>query len=206
MPTPVQALLVVDVQNDFCPGGALAVEEGDTVVPVLNRYIEIFAKENKPVIASRDWHPRHTKHFRDFGGPWPIHCVQNTSGAAFHPALKLPSSAIIVSKGMDPVQDSYSAFQAVDEQGRSLRDLLKELGVQELWVGGLATDYCVRASVLDALEDFKVKLLADAIKGVNIKPDDSQKAIEEMFKAGAKEMTLGKILSTKSEARDFNVK
>ncbi len=185
MSAPCRALLVVDVQNDFCPGGALAVAQGDRVVPVLNRYIEIFSKDKNPVIASRDWHPRQTSHFKEFGGPWPVHCVQNTPGAAFHPALKLPSQAIIVSKGMDPEKDSYSAFQAVDERRRPLWDILKELAVQELWIGGLATDYCVKASVLDALQHCQVRLLADAVKGVDLHPGDSQKAMEAMIKAGA---------------------
>ncbi len=184
------AFLVVDVQNDFCPGGALAVAQGDRVVPVLNRYIEIFSKDKNPIIASRDWHPRQTKHFKEFGGVWPVHCVQNTTGAAFHPALKLPPRTIIVSKGMDPEKDSYSAFQAVDERGRPFLEILKDLDVKELWIGGLATDYCVKASVLDALKHFKVNLLIDAVKGVNIKPDDSQKAMDEMIKSGAVRITL----------------
>ncbi len=193
------ALLAVDVQNDFCPGGALAVKQGDRVVPALNRYIEFFSKDKTPVIASRDWHPARTKHFKDFGGPWPVHCVQNTPGADFHPSLKLPAQAIIVSKGMDPSMDSYSAFQAVDERGRPLREILNDLGVKELWIGGLATDYCVKASVVDALKDFKVKLLTDAIAGVNIHPDDARAAVEEMLKAGAREMTLEQVPITKKQ-------
>lgn len=185
-----QALLIVDMQNDFCPGGALAVADGDQVVPILNRYIDFFSRNKNPVITSRDWHPRQTKHFKEFGGLWPVHCVQNTPGAAFHPALKLPARTIVVSKGMDLGKDSYSAFQAIDEKGRPLQDILRDLGVKELWIGGLATDYCVKASVLDALKDFKVKLLMDAIKGVNIHPDDARTAIEEMLKAGATKITL----------------
>ncbi|MBI5415350.1 MAG: bifunctional nicotinamidase/pyrazinamidase [Candidatus Omnitrophica bacterium] len=185
-----RALLIVDVQNDFCPGGALAVVDGDKVAAVLNKYIAAFVKQDALVIASRDWHPRKTKHFKEFGGPWPAHCVQNTPGAAFHPALKLPARTIVVSKGMDPDKDSYSAFQAVDGRRRPLRDILKDAGVKELWVGGLATDYCVKASVLDALKHFKVYLLTDAIRGVDINPGDSKKAIDEMLKAGAREMTL----------------
>ncbi len=185
-----QALLIVDVQNDFCPGGALAVGSGDQVVPVLNKYIDIFSKRKLSVVASRDWHPLQTTHFKEFGGPWPAHCVQNTPGAAFHPDLKLPSEVIVVSKGMDPSKDSYSAFQAADAQGRGLLDILREKDVKELFVGGLATDYCVKASVLDALEHFKVNLLMDAIKGVDVHPRDSQKAIQEMTAKGAKPITL----------------
>ena len=185
-----RALLVVDVQNDFCPGGALAVAQGDKIIPILNRYIEIFSKGKNSIIASRDWHPRRTKHFKEFGGIWPVHCVQNTPGAAFHPALKLPSQTIIVSKGMDSEKDSYSAFQAVDERGRFLREILEDLDVKELWIGGLATDYCVKASVLDALKIFKAYLLVDAVKGVDIHPGDSKKAMEQMVKAGAVKITF----------------
>ena len=188
-----RGLLIVDAQNDFCPNGALAVAGGDKIIPVLNRYIEIFSKDKNPVIASRDWHPARTKHFKDFGGPWPVHCVANTPGADFHPSLKLPSQAIVVSKGMDPSMDSYSAFQAVDETGRALADILKGSGVQELWIGGLATDYCVKASVLDGLKHFRVNLHVDAIKGVDLNPGDSQRAVEEMLAAGALEMTLEQI-------------
>jgi nicotinamidase/pyrazinamidase len=187
---PGQALLIVDVQNDFCPRGALPVAEGDKIVGTLNRYISRFVNAGLSVIASRDWHPPKTTHFKEFGGLWPAHCVQNTPGAAFHPGLKLPPQAIVVSKGMDPAKDSYSAFQAADGKGRALLEILKEAGVEELWIGGLATDYCVKASVLDALEHFKVNLLMDAIKGVDVHPGDSQKAVEEMRAAGARKMTV----------------
>lgn len=199
---PARGLLIVDMQNDFCSGGALAVAGGDRIIPVLNRYIEIFFRGKEPVIASRDWHPARTKHFRGFGGPWPIHCVQNTPGADFHPSLKLPAQAIIVSKGMDPAADSYSAFQAIDAQGQELRDILTDLGVRELYIGGLATDYCVKASVVDALKHFRVNLLMDAIRGVDLNPGDSRKAVEEMLAGGAREMTLEHIQNTKSEARN----
>lgn len=182
-----RALLIVDVQNDFCPGGTLAVQEGDKVVSVLNKYIKKFLKNKMPIFASRDWHPEQTRHFRQFGGQWPKHCVQNTSGAGFHPGLALPKEAIILSKGMEPEKDSYSAFQAADANGTDLLTLLQDLGVKELFVGGLATDYCVKWSVLDALKSgFRVKLLTDAIKGVNIKPKDSEEALAEMVSQGAK--------------------
>lgn len=185
-----QALLIVDVQNDFCPGGALAVAEGDRVVPVLNQYIALFSRDHLPVFASRDWHPARTSHFKDFGGAWPVHCVQNTRGAAFHSKLKLPPQAVIISKGMDPDKDSYSAFQAFDQKGRPFLSVLKELKVEELLIGGLATDYCVKASVLDALAHVKVDLLMDAIRGVNLNPEDSTKAVEEMIAKGARQRTL----------------
>ncbi|MFN3974245.1 MAG: isochorismatase family protein, partial [Dehalococcoidia bacterium] len=115
---PDVALLVVDVQNDFCPGGALPVPRGDSVVPVLNTYIALFQRLGYPVIASRDWHPPQTRHFKPFGGVWPVHCVQGTWGAQFHPNLRLPPDVLIVSKGMDPEQDSYTAFDGIDEQRR----------------------------------------------------------------------------------------
>ena len=186
-----KALLIVDVQNDFCPGGALAVPGGDKIIPSLNKYIKIFSKKKLPIFASRDWHPRKTLHFKKFGGAWPQHCIQNTKGAAFHPRLKLPRQAILLYKGMDPAKDSYSAFQAQDSGGRGLLNLLKRLGVKELYVGGLATDYCVKSSVLDALKNgLRVKLLTDAIKGVNLSLKDSEQAIIEMVRRGAKKTRL----------------
>lgn len=186
-----RALLVVDVQKDFCPGGALAVPSGDTVIPVLNRYIGFFSKKNLPIFFSRDWHPKVTKHFKKFGGVWPVHCVQNTQGAAFHPKLKIPKPAIILSKGMDPGKDSYSAFQAFDSLGTEFGNLLKMFGISELYVGGLATDYCVKHSVLDGLKaGLKVFLLTDAIRGVNLRPGDDEAAVREMVENGAKKMTF----------------
>lgn len=186
-----KALLVVDVQNDFCPGGALAVPEGDKVVPNINKYIKIFSKKKLFIFASRDWHPLKTKHFKDFGGMWPVHCIQNTRGAAFHPELKLPKEAILLYKGMDQEKDSYSAFQSEDVNGASFLNLLNILGVKELYICGLATDYCVKSSTIDALrKGFKVKLLLDAIKGINLKTRDSKAAIKEMVSLGAKKLTL----------------
>jgi len=185
------ALVVVDVQNDFCPGGSLAVPEGDRVVPVLNRYIARFREFKAPVYASRDWHPPVTKHFKAYGGVWPPHCVQGTKGAEFHPALALPPEAVILSKGMDPDQDAYSCFQAQDADGMDFAVSLGEGGVQRLFVGGLATDYCVRSTVLDALhEGFQVVVLQDAVAAVNVKPGDGERAIEEMRAAGATFATL----------------
>jgi nicotinamidase/pyrazinamidase len=186
-----KALLVVDVQNDFCPGGALAVPGGDKIVPAINKYIKIFSKNKLPIFSSRDWHPIKTKHFKDFGGVWPAHCIQNTKGASFHPKLKLPKDAILLYKGMDPNKDSYSVFQAEGANGAGFLNLLKILGVKELYIGGLATDYCVKSSARDALKNgFKVKLLLDAIKGVDLKKGDSEKAIQKMIKQGAKKITL----------------
>lgn len=181
-----KALLVVDVQNDFCPGGALAVPEGDKIIPVINRYIREFSRAKLPVFFSRDWHPKKTIHFKKFGGAWPGHCIQDTNGARFHPELKLPKAAIIMSKGMDPEKDSYSVFQAQDINGTGLLTRLKALGINQIYITGLATDYCVKYSALDALRHgFKVKVLANAIKGVNLKPGDSGRSLKQMVKAGA---------------------
>lgn len=189
-----KALLIVDVQNDFCPGGALAVPEGDKIIPNLNKYIKIFRQKKLPIFASRDWHPKKTKHFKNFGGLWPAHCVQNTKGAEFHPKLKLPKEAIILSKGMDPEKDSYSAFQAEDDNGMSFLNLLKIFGIGKLYVGGLATDYCVKFSALEAARSgFKARLLTDAIKGVNINKMDSTTAIKEMLNAGIRKTTLEEV-------------
>lgn len=175
-----RALLVVDVQNDFCPGGALAVAEGDQVVPPLNRLIEEFLKRGEPVFRSRDWHPRQTKHFKEFGGTWPVHCVQDTKGAEFHADLIDDIHIRTISKGMGD-EDSYSAFDGTD-----LALQLRRLGVEEVWVGGLATDYCVKNTVLDALkEGFQVKALKDAMRAVEVNPGDGERAIHEMRAAGA---------------------
>ena len=188
-----KALVIVDVQNDFCPGGALGVPQGDKIIPAINKYIKVFSSKKLPIFVTRDWHPVRTKHFKDFGGVWPVHCIQNTRGAAFHPKLKLPKGAIFLYKGMDPEKDSYSAFQAQELNGTGFAHLLKLLKVNELYICGLATDYCVRFSTLDALKHgVKVKILIDAIKGVDLKKGDSQKAIKEMIRKGAKTLTLKK--------------
>src|SRR2546422_1326422 len=176
-----RALLVVDVQNDFCPGGSLAVAGGDEVVPALNTLMKEFLDRNEPVFKTRDWHPAKTKHFAAYGGAWPIHCVQGTRGAEFHPDLLDDPRITIISKGIDESADGYSGFD-----GTNLAQLLREDGVEEVWVGGLATDYCVKHTVLDALrEGFKVKALADAMRAVNVRPHDGAQAINEMRDAGA---------------------
>lgn len=181
-----RALLIVDVQNDFCPGGALPVPRGDEVVSVLNRAIATAQREGWPVIASRDWHPRLTSHFKEFGGTWPVHCVQGTRGAEFHPQLKLPPDAIVISKGTRPDEDSYSAFDGADAQGTRLADRLRALGVTELMVGGLATDYCVKHSALDALKQgWRVRVMENAVRGVDLKAGDTQRALDEMRTQGA---------------------
>jgi nicotinamidase/pyrazinamidase len=180
------ALILVDVQNDFCPGGALAVKGGDEVVPVLNRIIERFTLGGLPIFATRDWHPEKTSHFSAYGGLWPVHCVQGTKGAEFHASLELENDIVVASKGMAPDEDSYSGFQARDPSGARLAELLRRKAIERIIVGGLATDYCVKHTVLDGLkEGFKVLLLADAIRAVNLKPHDGELAIAEMVDAGA---------------------
>lgn len=186
------ALLLVDVQNDFCPGGALPVPNGDKVVMPLNEVASCFASAGLAVVASRDWHPIVTSHFKEFGGVWPPHCVQGSSGAAFHPALRMPGATVVISKGISPDSDSYSAFDGRSVDGMSLDEILSAQNIRRLYVGGLATDYCVRSSVLDALSaGYEVTVLVDAIAGVDINQGDSVKALEEMRLAGASFCTTG---------------
>src|SRR5947208_3807464 len=170
-----KALIVVDVQNDFCPGGSLPVAHGDEVVAPLNELIEEFLDRGEPVFKTRDWHPASTKHFAAYGGIWPVHCVQGTRGAEFHADLVDDPRVTIISKGIDDAADGYSGFD-----GTNLERLLREQNVNELWIGGLATDYCVKHTVLDGLRhEFRVKALADAMRPVNVNPNDGANAIEE---------------------------
>jgi nicotinamidase/pyrazinamidase len=176
------ALLLIDVQNDFCPGGSLAVPEGDAVVPVLNRWIAAARQAGIPIVASRCWHPAGHVSFRERGGPWPPHCVQGTQGAKFHPALALPPGVPIVTKGGELDRDNYSDFHRT-----GLAERLKRQGVRRLWIGGLALDYCVRATVLDALrEGFEVHLIRAGTRAVDVTPGDGARALEEMRAAGAR--------------------
>ncbi len=173
------ALIVVDVQNDFCAGGALAVPDGDAVVPVLNRAMEAARQAGVPIAVSRDWHPQRHCSFEAQGGPWPPHCIQETEGAAFHPELALPEGVHLVSKGTFEAEDQYSALD-----GTGLGDWLRHQGVQRLWVGGLAQEVCVRATVLDALkEGFAVKLMREATRPVDV--TGGRQALDEMLEAGA---------------------
>ena len=176
------ALIVVDMQNDFMPGGALPVPEGDSIVPRLNEYIKLFEGRALPVFFTRDWHPENHISFKGHGGIWPPHCVQNTEGAMFHKDLKMPlDNKFIISKGTSPDFDAYSGFQ-----GTVLDSLLRERGVKRVFVGGVATDYCVKNTVLGALNlGYSAILLLDGIKGVDVKPGDSERAIELMLDRGA---------------------
>jgi len=188
-PQPGDALIVVDVQCDFLPGGALGVAGGDGVLPPLNRYIARFDECGLPVIFTRDWHPPDHCSFRPAGGPWPPHCIAGSAGAAFAPGLDVPPAAHIVSKAVTPEADAYSGFQ-----GTGLEALLRALGCRRLFVGGLATDYCVRATVLDALAaGFSTVLLADAVRAVDAHPGDGKRAEEEMAAAGAQPLALDRL-------------
>jgi nicotinamidase/pyrazinamidase len=183
---PGDAVLLVDPQNDFCPGGSLPVADGDAVMPVLNTWAAAAAQAGVPVFVSRDWHPSRTTHFMPYGGAWPPHCVMGTRGAEFHPDLQLPPSAVVVSKGMGETEDAYSAFRARDSAGVPLPTLLGQRAVRRLFVMGLATDYCVKASALDArTADIQVIVVRAGIRAVNVEPRDGERAIEAMRAAGA---------------------
>lgn len=170
----MKALLIVDVQNDFCPGGTLPVENGDLIIPVTNQLLDQF----ELVLASKDWHPEHTVHFEE----WPVHCVQDTEGAAFHPDLHYHKIDQVFLKGTENRNDGYSAFEATN---LDLKSYLTDKGVTTLYVVGLATDYCVKSSAIDArragIETF---VITDAIKAVNASPGDDIKALQAMQDAG----------------------
>ncbi len=183
------ALIVVDVQNDFLPGGRLAVTDGDAVVPVLNAYIRLFTARGLPVYATRDWHPQKHCSFVEQGGPWPPHCIAGSAGAAFSADLQLPAEARIISKATREDRDAYSGFEGTD-----LAEQCRTAGVTRLFIGGLATDYCVLNTVLDALgEGFEVCLLSDAIRAVDVNPGDGDRAIKTMQERGTRPVTLDQI-------------
>lgn len=186
------ALVVVDLQNDFCPGGSLAVPEGDRIIPVVATWVQIFQTHRRPIIFTQDAHPPDHVSFLDRQGPWPSHCVKGTWGAALHPDLAIPQDAFHVEKGFLADVDAYSGFEGfvVATDGsrttQSLQDLLDTLGVRTIYLAGLATDYCVKATGLDGLHlGYEVILIRDAIRGVNVRPNDSQHAISELVTQGA---------------------
>ncbi len=188
--TPYDALIVVDVQNDFLPGGALPVPKGDEVIEPLNRYIEFFVSKGQPVFATRDWHPENHISFKENGGLWPKHCVQWSKGAQFASTLKLPPDAFIINKGDRPELEAYSGFQ-----GTLLNDLLKERGIKRVFIGGLATDYCVKNTVLGALNlGYVTFFLEDASRGVDVNSGDTERAIKEMLTRGAIKIILKNII------------
>jgi nicotinamidase/pyrazinamidase len=172
------ALIIVDVQNDFCPGGMLAVPSGDEVIAPINRLLQY----SWLTVATKDWHPAEHCSFQAQGGPWPPHCVQGTAGAELHPQLDTARILAIITKGSRPDRDAYSGFD-----GTTLAHLLRDKGVTRVVVCGLATDYCVRATTHDALkEGFEVLMLGDAMRGVELNPGDCQRAIDELQSAGAR--------------------
>jgi nicotinamidase/pyrazinamidase len=182
----------VDVQNDFCPGGSLAVANGNKVTAPLNDINEAVRSTGGQVIFTRDWHPTRTNHFNQYGGPWPTHCVANTEGGAFHADLDVKTEDLLISKGTEVDEDAYSGFQGRTDSGVTLAELVKPKGNEKviLAIGGLATDYCVKATVLDALNlenqnQIEVYAVTDAMKPVEINPGDGESALDEMRQAGA---------------------
>jgi nicotinamidase/pyrazinamidase len=174
----MEALIVVDVQNDFCPGGALAVPDGDAVVEPINR----LARQLPFVVATRDWHPDDHSSFAEQGGPWPVHCVRDSEGAELHPGVDRAAIDAVVDKGQTSHTEGYSGFEAT-----GLERLLREQGVDRVHVAGLALDYCVRATALDARRaGFDVVLHADATRAVDVHPGDGERAIEELRQAGVR--------------------
>jgi nicotinamidase/pyrazinamidase len=176
------ALIIVDVQNDFLPGGALAVNDGDAVIPVINECMRVFTTNALPIFATRDWHPAGHCSFVDYGGPWPNHCVADSRGAQFAENLAFPDDLTILNKGTDSDKEAYSGFQGTD-----LLDQLHAKGVKRVIIGGLATDYCVLNTVNDALANgFDVVLLTHAVRAVDLNSGDGDRAIESMLERGAK--------------------
>ncbi len=174
-------LLLTDLQVDFCPGGALGVPGGDEIIETVNDYVRFFHSQRVPIIATRDWHPPNHCSFKEQGGPWPVHCVQTSRGAQFHPDLIVPPGTAIVSKATDPKKEAYSAFE-----GTTLEERLRDMGAKTLYVSGLATDYCVKQTVLDACRlGIRVVVLEDAIRGIDVTSGDCERAMREMREAGA---------------------
>ncbi len=188
-PAEGDALIVVDVQNDFLPGGALAVPDGDEVIAPLNHVLEIFHTRGLPIFATRDWHPENHCSFQAQGGPWPPHCIAGSDGAQFPARLALPAFTAIISKATTAEKDAYSGFEDTP-----LSMQLMMYGTKRVLVGGLATDYCVLNTVKDALKNgFQVVLLRDAVRAVNVQPGDGDKALAEMRALGVTEVSSGDV-------------
>ncbi|MBE3556596.1 MAG: bifunctional nicotinamidase/pyrazinamidase [Firmicutes bacterium] len=174
------ALVLVDIQNDFCPGGALPTQDGDAVVPVANALLACFIAQGALIVATRDWHPADHISFQQRGGPWPAHCVQGSVGAAFHPELQLPKEAFVVSKGMLADEEAYSGFQRTP-----LHLELQRNRIHRLFMAGLATEYCVRQTALDGLAfGYNVVVVEDGVRGVESQPGDGNRALQEVMEAG----------------------
>lgn len=187
---PTTALIVVDVQNDFAdPCGSLSVAGGEVIIPAVNREIEAAGAAGALIIATQDWHPERTPHFVTDGGPWPVHCVGGTWGADLHPGLQLPDDAPRIRKGANG-EDGYSGFTMQDPStgtttSTELEELLRSAGVDAVAVVGLATDHCVKATALDAARlGFQTAVLTSAVAAVNLKPNDGERALDELRKAG----------------------
>lgn len=193
--TEHDALLVTDIQIDFLPGGTLPVANANKIMPLINDYIALFEAAEAHIIASRDWHPPNHMSFKNPGGLWPIHCVQNTQGAKFSPHLKLPNHTIVISKATDPKHEAYSAFD-----GTNLENELRHLGVKRFFVCGLAIDYCVVNTVLDACKlGFETFVLMDASLGIDVLAGDVDRAITAMVKSGAKQVTVADFVDAANE-------
>jgi len=194
---PHTALLIVDVQNDFCPGGALAVPDGDQVIDVVNRWVAHATAAGWPIAFTQDWHPAHHVSFQERGGPWPPHCVQGSFGAQLHDALVVPADAVRFWKGYDPDHDAYSGFEGRASDGRApvgpqLLEWLVARGVHRVVVMGLATDYCVAATAKDALKaKLQVRLDPDGCRAVDVTPGDGARALAALQQAGAVLSPLG---------------
>lgn len=187
--TATDALVVADVQNDFLPGGALGIDGADAIVPVVNRYLALAREAGATIVVTRDWHPRGHVSFRERGGPWPPHCVAGTRGAELARELAVPDTALLVSKGADLDRDAYSAFEGTDLERR-----LRARSIRRLFVAGLATEYCVLGTVRDALaRGFEARILVDAVRGVDVEPGDSARALDEMRALGAAPLTLSEL-------------
>jgi nicotinamidase-related amidase len=185
------ALILVDIQNDFFPGGALAVPEGDQIIPAVNRLLPLF----RCIIVTQDWHPPDHCSFKEQGGPWPPHCIQGTHGAELNPAINVSRISLCVRKASTKNQDAYSEFSGIDEQGRTLDELLKRRGITTLYITGLATDYCVCATVLDAVRNgYVVYAVTDAMRPVDVNIGDGDRALQQMADAGAHLLTSADIL------------
>ena len=179
-------LLIIDVQNDFLPGGALAVPHADSIVPILNRYIELFSRQHVPIIATRDWHPLNHSSFSANGGMWPTHCVQNTFGAEFSAQLALPTEVVVIDKGTAIDDAGYSGFEQPQ-----LQSTLEHFRCRRIFIGGLATDYCVLQTAAAACRaGYKVVLLSDAMRAVDVKPGDGERALAQLQQLGAISITL----------------
>ena len=185
-------LVVIDIQNDFCPGGALAVAEGDLVVEPTNRLIGHFRRRGSPVIYTRDWHPHDHCSFKPFGGPWPVHCIQNSPGAQFHRDLDVPDDAVIMNKAWSPDSEDFSG-----KRSSELFPRLMLMGAQRVVLAGLATEYCIKATAHDArAEGFEVIVITDAIRAVNVRPGDGQRALDDMRARGAALLTSAEFLGS----------